>query len=44
VVHGQNSSEHPVSASGRYVRLNIVTPTQNTDQAARVYELEVYGT
>ncbi|WP_239151838.1 GH92 family glycosyl hydrolase [Virgisporangium aurantiacum] len=39
-----NSSDHPVSASGRYVRLNIVTPTQNTDQAARVYELEVYGT
>jgi glucose/arabinose dehydrogenase/PKD repeat protein len=32
----------PVSA--RYVRLNVITPTQDTDTAARVYELEVYAT
>jgi predicted alpha-1,2-mannosidase len=37
-------SSHGASASGRYVRLNIVTPTQTTDTAARIYEFEVYGT
>lgn len=36
-------STHPVSASGRYVRLNVITPTQNGDPAARIYELEVYA-
>jgi hypothetical protein len=30
-------------ATGRFVRLNITTPTQTTDTAARIYELEVYG-
>ncbi|MFC4131864.1 GH92 family glycosyl hydrolase [Hamadaea flava] len=35
---------HPVSGvSGRYVRLNIQTPTQTTDGATRVYELRVFG-
>jgi hypothetical protein len=34
---------HDVSTSGRYVRLNVLTPTQNTDNAARIYELEVYA-
>jgi predicted alpha-1,2-mannosidase len=33
-----------VSTSARYARLNIVTPTQTTDTAARIYEFEVYGT
>ena len=28
--------------TARYVRLNISTPTQNGDPAARIYELEVY--
>jgi hypothetical protein len=37
-------STHSVSVSGRYVRLNVITPTQTTDTAARIYELEVYGT
>jgi predicted alpha-1,2-mannosidase len=32
-----------VSATGRYVRLSVITPTQNSDPAARIYELEVYG-
>jgi Glycosyl hydrolase family 92 catalytic domain/F5/8 type C domain/NedA-like, galactose-binding domain len=36
-------STHPVSATGRYVRLNVLTPTQNGDPAARIYELEVYA-
>jgi hypothetical protein len=36
-------STHPVSASGRYVRLNVITPTQNGDPASRIYELEVYA-
>jgi len=31
------------TASARYVRLNIVTPTQTTDKATRIYELEVRG-
>lgn len=30
------------SFSTRYVRLYITTPTQNTDPAARIYELELY--
>ncbi|SCF14242.1 alpha-1,2-mannosidase, putative [Micromonospora coriariae] len=38
-----DASEHPLSASGRYVRVNVLTPTQTTDQAARLYEVEVYG-
>jgi hypothetical protein len=32
-----------VSVSGRYVRLNITTPTQTTDTATRIYELRVFG-
>src|SRR4029078_3821 len=32
------------SRSARPARLTITTPAQNTDAAARVYELEVYGT
>jgi predicted alpha-1,2-mannosidase len=35
---------HPiVTRSARYVRLNLTTPTNNGNTAARVYELEVYG-
>jgi len=30
--------------NGRYVRLNIVTPTQTSDTAARIYEFQVFGT
>ncbi|WP_227872179.1 discoidin domain-containing protein [Paenibacillus albus] len=29
-------------AQARYVRLNVTTPTQTTDSAARIYEFEVY--
>ncbi len=29
--------------SGRYVRLNVITPTNSTDTAARIYEFEVYA-
>jgi predicted alpha-1,2-mannosidase len=39
-----STSTHPVTGvSGRYVRLNIVTPAQTTDAAARIYELRVFG-
>lgn len=31
----------PVKA--RYVRLNIIKPTQGSDSAARIYEVQVYG-
>jgi predicted alpha-1,2-mannosidase len=35
---------HPiVTRSARYVRLNLTTPTNNGNTAARIYELEVYG-
>lgn len=36
-------TQHPMTASGRYVRLNVLVPTQIADTAARIYELEVYG-
>ena len=41
----QDTSEHkfePVLA--RYVQLEVITPTQDGDPAARIYEFEVYGT
>ena len=31
------------SRSARFVRLNVTTPTNNGNSAARIYELEVYG-
>ena len=31
----------PVKA--RYVKLSVVKPTQGSDTAARIYEVEVYG-
>jgi hypothetical protein len=37
-------TNHPITAtSARYVRLNVTVPTQTTDNAARIYELEVYA-
>jgi predicted alpha-1,2-mannosidase len=36
-------TSHPVSVSARFVRLNVTTPAQTTDAAARIYELEVYS-
>jgi predicted alpha-1,2-mannosidase len=38
-----DSTSNTVSTSARYVQLSVITPTQNTDPAARIYELEVYG-
>ncbi len=39
-----NITDRSVSGfSARYVRLYITTPTQTTDSAARIYELELYG-
>ena len=38
-----STSSHTITArSARYVRLNVTTPTQTTDPAARLYEMEVY--
>ncbi|MFI5837212.1 discoidin domain-containing protein [Micromonospora sp. NPDC051300] len=37
-------SEHRVTASGRFVRVSVLVPTQNGDPAARLYEVEVFGT
>lgn len=37
-------TNHPITTtSARYVRLNITAPTQTTDNAARIYEVEVYA-
>jgi lysyl endopeptidase len=40
----QNVSTHTIAATtARFVRLNVTTPTQTADGAARIYELEVFG-
>jgi hypothetical protein len=39
-----DSTTHTIPAvSARYLRLNVITPTQDTDTAARIYEFEAYG-
>ena len=39
-----NVSTHVVSpVNARYVRVNVLVPTQNSDAAARIYDLEVYS-
>ncbi|MCT4353811.1 discoidin domain-containing protein [Streptomyces sp. Je 1-79] len=37
------TTTHPVSATARYVRLQITRPAQTTDPAARIYEFEAWG-
>ncbi|MEU8761524.1 discoidin domain-containing protein [Streptomyces sp. NPDC048659] len=37
------TTTHPVTATARYVRLVVTTPTQTTDPAARIYEFETWG-
>ncbi|MDT9687505.1 discoidin domain-containing protein [Streptomyces sp. P9(2023)] len=37
------TTTHPVTATARYVRLEITKPTQTTDPAARIYEFEAWG-
>ncbi|MFD9821164.1 GH92 family glycosyl hydrolase [Streptomyces violascens] len=39
-----DSTTSSVTGPARYVRLAVITPTQNSDPAARIYELEVNGT
>ena len=36
------TTAHLVAGTARYVRIDVTTPTQTTNPAARVYELEVY--
>src|SRR5262249_33909629 len=46
-VSGSRSSRtfHSITPrTARFVRLRIVTPTNNGNNAARIYEVEVYGT
>ncbi|MBM9510160.1 GH92 family glycosyl hydrolase [Actinacidiphila acididurans] len=38
-----DTTTQQVSATARYVRLSVITPTQTTDPAARIYELEALG-
>jgi predicted alpha-1,2-mannosidase len=44
-VRGNTASvtDTTVNTSGRYIRLNVITPTQNGDTHARIYEFEAYG-
>jgi predicted alpha-1,2-mannosidase len=44
-VRGNTASvtNHSRAASGRFVRLNVITPEQGSGGAARIYELEVYA-
>ncbi|HEU4422047.1 MAG TPA: discoidin domain-containing protein [Pilimelia sp.] len=37
-----DSTTHAMNTNGRYVRLNVITPTSNGDDAARIYDLEIY--
>ena len=40
----QSITTHNISpTTARFVRLNITTPSQTTDAAARIYEFQVYG-
>jgi len=40
-----NVTNHTLAAAatGRYLRLNVITPTQTTDTATRIYEFEAYA-
>ena len=40
-----NVSTHPLGtpATARFVRINVITPTQTTDTATRIYEFEANG-
>ena len=41
----QNVTNHSIaSRQARFIRLNVTTPTQNGNAAARIYEFEVFGT
>src|SRR5207247_9921603 len=44
-VRGNTSdvTDTAVNATGRFVRVNVITPTSSSDGATRLYELEVYG-
>ncbi|WP_196278943.1 family 43 glycosylhydrolase [Catellatospora vulcania] len=37
------TSTHAVNVTGRYVRLNVGTPTQGAEIATRIYELRAFG-
>jgi hypothetical protein len=39
-----NITSHTLATTARYVRLKVITPTQNTDTATRIYEMEVLAT
>lgn len=36
-------TSHVAPATGRYVRLDVLTAEQTGNDAARIYELEIYG-
>lgn len=49
VVHVTNNTksltvDNIATVSARYIKLNVTTPTQTTNSAARIYEFQVFGT
>ncbi|MFF5227807.1 GH92 family glycosyl hydrolase [Dactylosporangium sp. NPDC000521] len=38
-----NVTTTTTNVNARYIRLNVITPTQNTNTAARIYEFEAYS-
>jgi hypothetical protein len=38
------TTHNVTAANTRFIRLNVTTPTQTTNNAARIYEFEAYGT
>ncbi len=38
-----NVTTTATNVDARYIRLNVITPTQNTNTAARIYEFEAYS-
>jgi uncharacterized repeat protein (TIGR02543 family) len=45
VTNNKNSAtvDNITALSARYIKLNVTTPTQTTDPAARIYEFQVFG-
>ena len=39
-----NTTDTFTPVNARYVKVSVVKPTQGSDSAARIYEIQVYGT
>lgn len=43
VLNNQGTDDYVLTKDARYVKLVVNKPTQGSDSAARIYEIEVYG-